>query len=117
MNPIDTCSQTFHSTALSFESSNYNARVFLALAKLNLGKHDESEAEYRQAIDLQPSTALAWQVCRYAYFATGDRLLKLCEQGLASFYEKTENWQKYIEIHRKLADLANEAYVQLFKTN
>lgn len=52
------------SDALTFESTNYNARVFLAVAKLNLGKLDESEQEYRKAIDAQPETPLAWQVCQ-----------------------------------------------------
>ena len=80
----------FNSDAISFESSNYNARVFLAVAKLNLEKYQESEEAYRTAIDAQPKTLLAWQ-------------------GLASFYEKTDRWDKYLETQRKLADLALEA--------
>lgn len=32
-------------------------------------------------------------------------------QGLASFYEKTENWPQAIETQRKLGDLANEGCV------
>jgi superkiller protein 3 len=47
---------------LKYESSNYNARVFLALALLNLGKFDESEASYRKAIQSSPEQPLAWQV-------------------------------------------------------
>lgn len=50
-----------YSDALTFESSNYNARVFLAVAKLNLGKHEESEQAYQTAIGNQPETLLAWQ--------------------------------------------------------
>lgn len=55
------------SDALTFESTNYNARVFLAVAKLNLGKVDESEEAYKAAIDAQPKTLLAWQVRKTAY--------------------------------------------------
>ncbi|GAA5983112.1 hypothetical protein JCM10908_000160 [Rhodotorula pacifica] len=61
---------------LDFESSNYNARVFLALALFNLGKAEESEEAYRKAIEFSPSQPLA-------------------RQGLASFYEKQGRWSDY----------------------
>ncbi|GAA5869710.1 hypothetical protein JCM3774_003827 [Rhodotorula dairenensis] len=61
---------------LDFESSNYNARVFLALALFNLGKIEEAEEAYRKAIELSPSQPLA-------------------RQGLASFYEKQGRWSDY----------------------
>lgn len=52
------------SDALTFESTNYNGRVFLAVAKLNLEKLDEAEEAYKTAIASQPQTLLAWQVGR-----------------------------------------------------
>lgn len=52
-----------YSEVLKYESANYNARVFLALALLNLGKHEEAEATYRKAIQGSPEQLLAWQVC------------------------------------------------------
>ncbi|GAA5901083.1 hypothetical protein JCM6882_006112 [Rhodosporidiobolus microsporus] len=61
---------------LDFESNNYNARVFLALALFNLDKPDEAEETYKKAIELSPGQALG-------------------RQGLASFYEKKQRWADY----------------------
>ncbi|GAA5824943.1 hypothetical protein JCM3770_006714 [Rhodotorula araucariae] len=61
---------------LDFESSNYNARVFLALALFNLEQPDEAEETYKKAIEQSPGQALA-------------------RQGLASFYEKKQRWTDY----------------------
>lgn len=54
--------QSHYRQVLQFESNNYNARVFLALAQLNSGLQKESEINYEQAIDAQPDTPLAYQV-------------------------------------------------------
>ncbi|BGO99697.1 Superkiller protein 3 [Rhodotorula toruloides] len=64
------------SAVLDFESSNYNARVFLALALFNLGKPEESEETYKKAIEQSPTQALA-------------------RQGLATLYEKSQRWTDY----------------------
>ncbi|GJN90635.1 hypothetical protein Rhopal_003647-T1 [Rhodotorula paludigena] len=61
---------------LDFESANYQARVFLALAQFNLDRPDEAEESYKKAIELSPSQPLA-------------------RQGLASFYEKRQRWSDY----------------------
>ncbi|BGP48364.1 Superkiller protein 3 [Rhodotorula kratochvilovae] len=61
---------------LDFESANYNARVFLALALFNLDQPEEAEETYKKAIEQSPSQALA-------------------RQGLASFYEKKQRWTDY----------------------
>ncbi|KAL8292821.1 hypothetical protein RQP46_000515 [Phenoliferia psychrophenolica] len=61
---------------LSFESSNYNARVFLSLALFNLQRYDESEESYKKAIEGAPTQGLA-------------------RQGLAAFYEKRQRWGDY----------------------
>ncbi|GAA5901092.1 hypothetical protein JCM6882_006114 [Rhodosporidiobolus microsporus] len=47
---------------LDFESNNYNARVFLALALFNLDKPDEAEETYKKAIELYPGQALGRQL-------------------------------------------------------
>ncbi|GEM07171.1 antiviral protein SKI3 [Rhodotorula toruloides] len=64
------------SAVLDFESSNYNARVFLALALFNLGKPEESEETYKKAIEQSPTQPLA-------------------RQGLATLYEKNQRWTDY----------------------
>ncbi|KZT27982.1 TPR-like protein [Neolentinus lepideus HHB14362 ss-1] len=68
------------SMVLEFEPENYNATVFLALALLELGEHNESE----QVIWLP------------AYLAP---------KGLSRFYERVENWEKYGEVLRRTAHL------------
>uniref|UniRef100_D8QCZ7 Superkiller protein 3 n=1 Tax=Schizophyllum commune (strain H4-8 / FGSC 9210) TaxID=578458 RepID=D8QCZ7_SCHCM len=78
------------SQVLEYEPDNYNAHVFLGLACLELGEHDNSEKAYRTAIDLNPSQLLAWQ-------------------GLSKFYEKTGASDKYLDTLTKLADLHAKA--------
>ncbi|KAL1924268.1 uncharacterized protein VTP21DRAFT_7303 [Calcarisporiella thermophila] len=68
---------------LNWEPDNYNARVFLGVAYLNLNKPEESEASYKRAIDINPTQILAWQ-------------------GLASFYEKRERWKEFVDTHEAL---------------
>ncbi|BGP55553.1 Superkiller protein 3 [Rhodotorula sphaerocarpa] len=75
---------------LDYESANYNARVFLALALFNLGKADESEETYKKAIELAPSQALG-------------------RQGLASFYEKQSRWIDYARELQGLMQLFAES--------
>ncbi|KAJ7124904.1 superkiller protein 3 [Mycena epipterygia] len=72
--------------ALAFDPANYNANVFLGLALLELGDHAQSEQAYRRAIDASPEQLLAWQ-------------------GISKFYERTEQWDKYVETVRHLLDL------------
>ncbi|KAK4701573.1 superkiller protein 3, partial [Phenoliferia sp. Uapishka_3] len=75
---------------LSFESSNYNARVFLSLALFNLGRFDESEESYKKAIEGAPTQGLA-------------------RQGLAAFYEKRQRWGDYAWVILELMQLFEES--------
>ncbi|GAA5887775.1 hypothetical protein JCM5296_001762 [Sporobolomyces johnsonii] len=75
---------------LDFESANYNARVFLALALFHQGKFDESEEGYKKAIELAPSQALA-------------------RQGLTTFYEKRQRWADYARGLQELMQLFAES--------
>ncbi|KAJ7251764.1 TPR-like protein [Mycena haematopus] len=72
--------------ALAFDPGNYNANVFIGLALLELGDFGQSEQAYRRAIDANPDQLLAWQ-------------------GLSKFYERAEQWDKYVETLRRLLDL------------
>ncbi|KAF8170200.1 superkiller protein 3 SKI3 [Mycena galopus ATCC 62051] len=72
--------------ALAFDPGNYNANVFIGLALLELGDFVQSEQAYRRAIDASPEQLLAWQ-------------------GISKFYERTEQWDKYVETLRRLLDL------------
>ncbi|KAJ7188466.1 TPR-like protein [Mycena filopes] len=72
--------------ALAFDPANYNANVFIGLALLELGDFAQSEQAYRRAIDASPEQLLAWQ-------------------GISKFYERTEQWDKYVETARHLLDL------------
>ncbi|KAF7375997.1 Antiviral protein [Mycena sanguinolenta] len=72
--------------ALAFDPENYNANVFIGLALLELGDFAQSEQAYRRAIDASPEQLLAWQ-------------------GISKFYERTEQWDKYVETLRRLLDL------------
>ncbi|KAF9562772.1 TPR-like protein [Agrocybe pediades] len=71
---------------LDFEPDNYNAHVFLGLALLELNDLDESERIYLNATKLNPSQTLAWQ-------------------GLSSFYERRQAWDKQSTILKHLLDL------------
>ncbi|KAJ7594704.1 TPR-like protein [Mycena floridula] len=73
---------------LEYEPDNYNANVFLGLADLELGDLQNSEQAYRKAVDSNPDQSLAWQ-------------------GLAKFYERVENWEKYAETLQKLIQLSS----------
>ncbi|GAA6008264.1 hypothetical protein JCM11491_001948 [Sporobolomyces phaffii] len=75
---------------LDFESSNYNARVFLALAQFHLEKFDESEEGYKKAIESSPTQPLA-------------------RQGLTTFYEKRQRWSDYARGLQELMDLFAES--------
>ncbi|GAA5820347.1 hypothetical protein JCM11251_005586 [Rhodosporidiobolus azoricus] len=75
---------------LDFESNNYNARVFLALALFNLDKPEEAEETYKKAIEQSPSQPLA-------------------RQGLATFYEKGQRWSDYARELQGLMQLFEEA--------
>ncbi|KAJ4468236.1 TPR-like protein [Lentinula aciculospora] len=72
--------------ALQYEADNYNANVFLGLASLELGEFSEGEQAYKRATELNPDQLLAWQ-------------------GLAQFYERTEDWEKYADVLRRLVDI------------
>ncbi|KAM0752109.1 TPR-like protein [Meredithblackwellia eburnea MCA 4105] len=78
------------SDVLTFEGSNYNARVFLALALFNLGKFEESEENYKKAIEGAPTQPLA-------------------RQGLASFYEKRNRWSDYAWSLQELMQLFEQS--------
>ncbi|GAA5925404.1 SKI complex subunit tetratricopeptide repeat protein SKI3 [Sporobolomyces koalae] len=78
------------SAVLDFESSNYNARVFLALAQFHLEKFDESEEGYKKAIESAPSQPLA-------------------RQGLTTFYEKRQRWSDYARGLQELMQLFIES--------
>lgn len=54
----------YSTDVLGYESGNYNARVFLALALLNLERFDEAEESYKKAIESSPAQPLARQVRR-----------------------------------------------------
>ncbi|KAH7108181.1 TPR-like protein [Auriculariales sp. MPI-PUGE-AT-0066] len=71
---------------LSYEPDNYNANVFLGLSNLELGNKDAAEQAYRKATTIAPEQLLAWQ-------------------GLSKLFERTEQWDKYIEALHALADL------------
>ncbi|GAA5864531.1 hypothetical protein JCM8547_005571 [Rhodosporidiobolus lusitaniae] len=75
---------------LDFESTNYNARVFLALAQFNLDKPEEAEETYKKAIKQSPSQPLA-------------------RQGLTSFYEKRQRWADYARELQGLMQLFEES--------
>ncbi|BGP16261.1 hypothetical protein JCM10213_007705 [Rhodosporidiobolus nylandii] len=77
-------------TVLDYESGNYNARVFLALALFNLDKPDEAEETYKKAIEQSPTQPLA-------------------RQGLASFYEKKQRWADYARELQGLMQLFEES--------
>ncbi|KAJ7502768.1 TPR-like protein [Mycena galericulata] len=72
--------------ALAFDPTNYNANVFVGLALLELGDFSESEQAYRRAIDASPEQPLAWQ-------------------GILKFYERTEQWDQYVDTARHLLGL------------
>jgi superkiller protein 3 len=74
---------------LSFEPANYNAHVFAGISQLNLSGFAESEKSYRQAIDIIPAGALAWQ-------------------GLVNLYEKTDNLAGLKEASLALADIYSQ---------
>ncbi|GJJ06168.1 hypothetical protein Clacol_000357 [Clathrus columnatus] len=78
------------SQVLEFESSNYTANVFLGLACLELGDHTRSQQAYIRATESSPDQPLAWQ-------------------GLARFYERTEQWQAYTTSLRTLMDIFMKA--------
>ncbi|TIA72935.1 hypothetical protein E3P91_01735 [Wallemia ichthyophaga] len=75
---------------LTFEPFNYNANVFHGLALLNLGDEIGAEKAYRRAIESNPTQLLAWR-------------------GLASFYEKCENWNRLIKTLFELLELFHDA--------
>ncbi|GAA5931798.1 hypothetical protein JCM3775_000045 [Rhodotorula graminis] len=75
---------------LDFESSNYNARVFLALALFNLDQPEEAEETYKKAIEQSPSQPLA-------------------RQGLATFYEKRQRWTDYARELQGLMQLFSDS--------
>ncbi|KAM0791144.1 hypothetical protein ACM66B_005630 [Microbotryomycetes sp. NB124-2] len=77
-------------SVLSFDSSNYNARVFLALALFNLEKYDEAEETYKKAIELGPTQLLA-------------------RQGLVAFYEKRLRWSDCDQALNELLDVCAQA--------
>ncbi|PFH51986.1 hypothetical protein AMATHDRAFT_2475 [Amanita thiersii Skay4041] len=62
---------------LEYEADNYNAHVFLALSLLELGEVDKSEQAYRNAINIHPELALAWQ-------------------GIGRLYERSGRWVQYL---------------------
>ncbi|KAK2467787.1 hypothetical protein APHAL10511_000082 [Amanita phalloides] len=74
------------SEVLDYEPSNYNAHVFLGLASLGLGEHDESEQAYRKAIEIHPDQQLAWQ-------------------GLSKLQERTERWLECVESLYQIMDI------------
>ncbi|TIC07610.1 TPR-like protein [Wallemia mellicola] len=75
---------------LTFEPMNYNANVFHGLALFNLGDDASAEKAYRRAIESNPTLPLAWR-------------------GLANFYEKRQNWDRYTKTLFELLELFNEA--------
>ncbi|KAG2153913.1 superkiller protein 3 [Suillus clintonianus] len=75
---------------LDYEPDNYTAHVFLGLAFLELGQHEQSEQLYRKAIELKDDQVLAWQ-------------------GIAKLYEQTHRWND-------LADTL-EHIMQIFAKN
>jgi lipopolysaccharide biosynthesis regulator YciM len=87
----------------------------LAVAKLNLGKTDESEAAYKAATEAQPTTLLAWQVRSMRQRAIFGSDANQLQQGLASFYEKTSQWPQAVDTQRHLADLAKQKWVKWVK--
>ncbi|PIL34098.1 hypothetical protein GSI_03809 [Ganoderma sinense ZZ0214-1] len=79
--------------ALEYDPDNYLANVFLGVAYRNLKDYQQSEQVYRKAIDSDGQQLLAWQ-------------------GLSQLYEETRNWDEYLKILNKLAELyaaGNEA--------
>ncbi|KZT41438.1 TPR-like protein [Sistotremastrum suecicum HHB10207 ss-3] len=99
-----TAAQDAAKQVLSFEASNYNALVFLGLASLELGQHDESEQAYQKAIALAPEQNLAWQgLCKfYERFEQWDKLKETLD-GLTRLYQKQEDAQKCAEtIQRRI---------------
>lgn len=84
-----THSEMIPSDVLSHDSSNYNARIFLALSLLNLGKDNDSEGNYLQAIEQYPKQALAYQVRRHE--AIPPETSSHFSRDLASFTNKRNN--------------------------
>ncbi|CAB4463214.1 TPR-like protein [Rhizophagus irregularis] len=68
---------------LQYENNNYNAFVFLGVAKSNLTRISESEQAYLRAIDIEYSNPLAWQ-------------------GLAKLYETQNNWPKLADTYQEI---------------
>ncbi|KAK4048297.1 Superkiller protein 3 [Microbotryomycetes sp. JL201] len=77
-------------SVLSFDSNNYNARVFLALALFNLEKYEEAEETYKKAIELGPTQLLA-------------------RQGLVAFYEKRQRWSDCDQALSEVLDICAQA--------
>jgi superkiller protein 3 len=65
---------------LSEDPQNYTACVFAAVCAQNMGHVDESEMYYKRAIEINPDTLLAYQVCDELYL----------RKGLVALHEKTQ---------------------------
>ncbi|KAJ1929887.1 Superkiller protein 3 [Tieghemiomyces parasiticus] len=70
---------------VEFESQNYTAWVFLGVSCQNLDRWGECEKAYRRALDIDDTQVLAWQ-------------------GLASLYEKQENYEELPAVLARLCD-------------
>ena len=60
--------------------------VFNGLIHLNLKDYQSSESSYRKAIEANPTNPLAWR-------------------GLASFYQSTDNLDRYTKVLFELCEL------------
>ncbi|GAB1600098.1 tetratricopeptide repeat protein 37-like [Argonauta hians] len=81
--------ETICKMILDFDTKNYNALVFWAVANSETMRSTEAISCYQKAIDINPNQALAWQ-------------------GLSSFYEKhptPKNKTELIPVYEKLETL------------
>ncbi|KAH6914120.1 superkiller protein 3 SKI3 [Coprinopsis sp. MPI-PUGE-AT-0042] len=91
---------------LDFESSNYTAHVFLAVALLELGENARCEEVYQKAIGLEPDQLLARQGLAKAYerWESWDKLCR-CLNDLAAAYSKANDANKLAETLQRLLEI------------
>ncbi|KAJ3091854.1 Superkiller protein 3 [Quaeritorhiza haematococci] len=91
---------------LDQQPDNYNAYIFLGLAEQNLNNFHGSEAAYRKAITLNPSSPLALQglVSLCETYQKWDQLAETFE-SFRELLSNTGDWNKWLDASLKLADV------------
>ncbi|KAI5789864.1 hypothetical protein FPQ18DRAFT_38049 [Pyronema domesticum] len=84
--------------AISFEPASYTAHLFLGLALFNLGNHQESEAEYKQAIIIEAEER-----------QQKDRKENPAPyQGLLKIYEAQKRVDEFVDTSIRLASILQD---------